>query len=533
MKLSLSKGFIVMNDHTDLKSILLLVANPKGTQSLRVQEEERDIKARLRLEGYGKVPIHSSGATRTRDIYQAMLDFRPQIVHFSGHGAGQDGLVFEDVTGQEKLVSSEALADLFKLFSNRGVECVVLNACYSKFQAEAIAQHIDYVIGMSQSIGDRAAIEFSVGFYSALGAGESIEFAYQLGCNAIELEGIPEHLIPVLFRKGEVICFDQRNTEKLQNELDQTLKNSDNFTGNRRFRDLTNGQEKAIDLEEPETIELQMLDLKRGDIIPTERGRYRILSILAQGDLTTVYEGVQIHSDEKLKRVAVKIADCPADNDLLQNEVKILKLFREESHVQAKHLPILVDCFKTSSGQWGTVLELIEGFDFDSIREKYSNGVPQVHVVWILQRALSVLGFAHSKGIIHANIDPTHLIVQPLNHNVYLIDWSYALICPAKTAQTFKCFNAEYSAPEVAERNLPLPSSDLYSLGKTAIYLLRGDLVTNALPDSVDRRLSRFIQFFLRDSCYQRAQDAWEMYQELKYLRKEIFGEHQFLEFTV
>jgi CHAT domain len=86
-----------------------------------------------------------------------MVDFKPQIVHFTGHGAGKDGLAFEDGTGQPKLVDSDALANLFKLFSSR-IECVVLNACYSQIQAEAIAQHIDYVIGMSQAIGDRGTI---------------------------------------------------------------------------------------------------------------------------------------------------------------------------------------------------------------------------------------------------------------------------------------------------------------------------------------------------------------------------------------
>jgi len=187
-----------MNDSIPLKSILLVAANPKGTASLRLQEEEREIRERLRLAGYGKVPINSTGATRPRDIQQAMVDFKPQIVHFSGHGVGQDGLAFEDVSGQLKLVDSEALAILFKLFSNH-IECVVLNACYSKFQAEAIAKHIKYVVGMSQSISDGAAIEFAVGFYTALGAGESIEFAYNLGCNAIQLEGISESLTPVLY----------------------------------------------------------------------------------------------------------------------------------------------------------------------------------------------------------------------------------------------------------------------------------------------------------------------------------------------
>lgn len=204
---------------------MLLAANPKGTSSLRLQEEEREIKERLRLAGYGKVPINSIGATRPRDIQQAMLDFKPQIVHFSGHGAAQDGLVFEDSVGQEKLVSSEALANLFKLFSKR-VECVVLNACYSESQAKAIVQYVDYVIGMSQAIGDRAAIEFSVGFYAALGAGESIEFAYEIGCNAIDLEGIPEQLIPVLYKKDNLLILDSKEQP---NRSPQTIEIGNDF----------------------------------------------------------------------------------------------------------------------------------------------------------------------------------------------------------------------------------------------------------------------------------------------------------------
>jgi hypothetical protein len=48
-----------MKDGTALKSILLLAANPKSTVSLRLQEEEREIKERLRLAGYGKIPISS------------------------------------------------------------------------------------------------------------------------------------------------------------------------------------------------------------------------------------------------------------------------------------------------------------------------------------------------------------------------------------------------------------------------------------------------------------------------------------------
>jgi branched-chain amino acid transport system substrate-binding protein len=179
--------------------ILILAANPKRTTPIRLAEEIRDIQEGLlqRSQSRHQFTLVQQWAARPRDIRRAMLDVNPKIVHFSGHGTGKEGLAFEDALGNVKFVDAEALAGLFKLFAEQ-VECVVLNACYSQVQAQAIAQHIPYVVGMSRAIGDRAAIEFSVGFYDALGVGRDIEFAHQLGCNAIRLEGIQEHLTPVL-----------------------------------------------------------------------------------------------------------------------------------------------------------------------------------------------------------------------------------------------------------------------------------------------------------------------------------------------
>ena len=164
----------------------------------------RDIEEGLqRAKNRDQFALKSMFAVRPRDIQRAMLDINPSIVHFSGHGTGDEGLVFEDETGSTKLVDGEALAGLFELFAEQ-VECVVLNGCYSEVQAEAIAQHINYVIGMKKAIGDKAAIEFAVGFYDALGAGRTVEFAHKLGCAAIRLAGIPEQLTPVLKKKPNI-----------------------------------------------------------------------------------------------------------------------------------------------------------------------------------------------------------------------------------------------------------------------------------------------------------------------------------------
>ncbi len=187
------------------KRILILSANPKGTTPLRLGEEIREIKNGLqRAKRREQFIIESAEAVRYRDIRRAILDSEPQILHFSGHGGGEEGLVFEDETGHKKLVDAEALAELFELFSDQ-LECVVLNACYSEVQAIAIARNIDYVVGMNQAIGDEAAIEFAVGFYDAIGAEKSYEFAYRLGCNAIHLAGIPEALTPQFLSKSNIV----------------------------------------------------------------------------------------------------------------------------------------------------------------------------------------------------------------------------------------------------------------------------------------------------------------------------------------
>ncbi len=184
------------------KVILFLAANPKGTRPLRLDEEVKRIEQGLdRAKKRDQFKMVQKWAVTDDDLRRALLDNDPEIVHFSGHGSGADGLAFEDDTGQVQLISGNALARLFELCSET-VKCVVLNSCYSEAQADAIVKHIDYVVGMKKAIGDEAAIKFAVGFYDALGAGRDVEKAFKFGCSAIDLRGIPEYLTPVLKKKS-------------------------------------------------------------------------------------------------------------------------------------------------------------------------------------------------------------------------------------------------------------------------------------------------------------------------------------------
>ena len=184
-----------------VRNILILAADPKDSKRLRLDEEVKKIEQGLeRAKRRDQFKLVAKWAVTDTDLLRAMLDLRPEIVHFCGHGEGEDGLRFEDEAGQTHLIPADALARLFELCADH-VKCVVLNACYSEVQAEAISRHIDYVVGMSQAIGDEAAVKFAVGFYDALGADRDFETAFKFGRVAIDLRGIPEYLTPVLKKK--------------------------------------------------------------------------------------------------------------------------------------------------------------------------------------------------------------------------------------------------------------------------------------------------------------------------------------------
>lgn len=173
-----------------MKTILILESNPR--HDLALSQEIRDLKAVVeRSRDQENFQVEIAPAVRPAELQELMLKYEPQIVHFCGHGTGGQGLIFQDNAGQERLIDADALSRMFQEFvapiADHPVECVVLNACYSELQAEAIVQHVDYVIGMQQAIRDDAARAFSEGFYQGLGYGRSVESAYQMGCTQIML----------------------------------------------------------------------------------------------------------------------------------------------------------------------------------------------------------------------------------------------------------------------------------------------------------------------------------------------------------
>uniref|UniRef100_A0A0C1QMZ2 CHAT domain-containing protein n=1 Tax=Tolypothrix bouteillei VB521301 TaxID=1479485 RepID=A0A0C1QMZ2_9CYAN len=78
-----------MSNNVSIKTILILSANPKGTTRLEGSEEVREIgEALRRAKKREQFKLEMELAVRIDDFYRAILDYQPQIVHFSGHGSG-------------------------------------------------------------------------------------------------------------------------------------------------------------------------------------------------------------------------------------------------------------------------------------------------------------------------------------------------------------------------------------------------------------------------------------------------------------
>lgn len=179
--------------------VLFIASNPIDQTQLRLDEEIRAITEKIRAsEHRDSVHLVSRWAARPSDLLQALNELKPHIVHFSGHGSDNDELIFQADDGSTKLVSQEAIAATMSTL-NDNIRVVILNACFSHAQAEAVTQYVDSAIGMKDSIRDDAARVFAAQFYAAIGFGLSIKQAFDQGVAALLLEGIPQDDVPVLF----------------------------------------------------------------------------------------------------------------------------------------------------------------------------------------------------------------------------------------------------------------------------------------------------------------------------------------------
>ena len=184
--------------------ILFLAANPKRTERLALDEDARQIEEKVESSDLrDSIEIITKWAVRPDDLLKHLNKHRPDVVHFSGHGSEEGEIMLVDDRGKAKPVSKTTLVYLFSALKDN-IKVVMLNACYSEAQARAITEVIDFAVGMSTSVSDKAAIVFASSFYRAIGYGRSVQAAFDQGKAALMLEGIDEATTPRLSSRAGV-----------------------------------------------------------------------------------------------------------------------------------------------------------------------------------------------------------------------------------------------------------------------------------------------------------------------------------------
>ena len=164
--------------------ILFLAANPIKASPLDLEEELRSLERELQSVKYrDQVALTARHAARPDDLVRYVRADRPTVVHFSGHGSG-DGIVFRTDEGSTEVTGE----NLRRFFMDRGVQLVVLNACFSRQQAKLLPGAVRSVVGTTAAVGDVAARRFTVAFYRSLGDGHSVRQAFRDGTDAVALD---------------------------------------------------------------------------------------------------------------------------------------------------------------------------------------------------------------------------------------------------------------------------------------------------------------------------------------------------------
>lgn len=192
--------------------ILFLASNPKckyrdengdlkEKQKLDLDKEAREIKEAITKSlNRDSIDFQTRWATRVQDLFQAINETKPTIIHFSGHGTPNGELVFQDNSDNPKKVSNEAIAEMIAASSNE-IRMIVFNNCFSSVQAEMIVDKVEATIGMNTTIGDDSAIKFASQLYSAIGFGQPLDKAYAQAKAMLMLENTQEQNTPELFVK--------------------------------------------------------------------------------------------------------------------------------------------------------------------------------------------------------------------------------------------------------------------------------------------------------------------------------------------
>ena len=199
--------------------ILFMSADP--LKDLALDEEYRAIEYAIAESPYRDlIELKAKLACRITDFVRVLNNEKPDILHFSGHGTGKKGLVFNNPHSETKInmnegeenqkmigvdvVKAEHLEKLFATAQDN-LKLVFLNACLSEEQAKEISKEIDFVIGMSDFIVDGTAIILAEQFYNSFASNQNIRNSFDQASLIVSIQRSDEEDTPRMIVKNDEV----------------------------------------------------------------------------------------------------------------------------------------------------------------------------------------------------------------------------------------------------------------------------------------------------------------------------------------
>lgn len=200
--------------------------------------------------------------------------------------------------------------------------------------------------------------------------------------------------------------------------------------------------------------------------------RYEIVDTIAAGDFATVYRA----RDRELGReVAVK----QIHQQFLSDPRQLERYWKEAQLLASLQHPHVLTIYDIDRSRGWLILELMRG----SLRQTLEAGPIDLDYLRIaLAGCLSALQFLHSNGVIHGDVKPSNMLVDP-QARVKLGDFGLARRAASEEGSLLKG-TTKYMAPELVTPQFgPIgPASDIYSLGFSAYELMCGPQFEGLFP---------------------------------------------------
>ncbi|MEP7099481.1 MAG: serine/threonine-protein kinase [Burkholderiales bacterium] len=204
-------------------------------------------------------------------------------------------------------------------------------------------------------------------------------------------------------------------------------------------------------------------------------GRYRIERELGRGSMGTVYLG---HDPQIGRAVAIKTMALSREFEGSELAEARGRFFREAEMAGRLRHPDIVTIFDASEDQGLAfiAMEFVDGHDL--LRHTLPGKLlPVPEVLQTLARVARALAHAHREGVIHRDVKPANVMIDPVTGTVKVTDFGIARIADACRTRTGLVLGTpSFMSPEQMAGRRVDGRTDLYSLGVMLFQLLTGAL---------------------------------------------------------